>query len=81
MISPGSVRTNIGAWDVNFQENTAGKEIVRQGQDADAVRLGKEITTGQIARVTKFLFFEDHGMNGADLVIDEGLTLAGREGY
>lgn len=81
VISPGSVRTNIGAWDLNFRKNPVGKEIVRQGQDADAIRIGKEVKTKQIAEVTNFLFFADHGMNGADLVIDEGLTLAGREGY
>ena len=81
VLQPGSVRTNIGGWDSEYQPCPSGLAIVEAGQDQDAQRLGKEVTLNQITRLTKFLLFEDHGLNGAIITADEGLTLTGRAGY
>ncbi len=81
IIYPGSVRTNIGSWKQDFSEDVAGRQIVKQGQDADEKRLGKQVLICQIAEFVEYLFFRNHGMDGADIVIDEGLTLMGRENY
>jgi NAD(P)-dependent dehydrogenase (short-subunit alcohol dehydrogenase family) len=81
VIQPGSVRTNIGGWSADYQPCPAGQSIVRTGQDHDARRLGKELHLEQIVRVSEFLLFEDHGLNGAVITADGGLTLAGRGGY
>lgn len=80
-IEPGSVRTNIGGWTPNLNVSQEGLRIVKEGQDGDAIRLGKEVSLSQVVNLTKFLFFSDHGLNGARIVVDEGLTLMGRDGY
>lgn len=80
-IQPGSVRTNIGGWNEDMSISPQGLSLVKDGQDADQKRLQNEVTLEQIANVTEFLFFGNHGMNGAELTIDDGLTLLGRDGY
>ena len=81
IIEPGSVRTNIGGWNPDFSMNQNGLDVVRAGQDGDKKALGKEVTINQIVSLVKFLFFEDHGMNGSKIVVDEGLTLNSRDNY
>ncbi len=81
IIEPGSIRTNIGGWNPDFSANTQGLNLVKQGQDSDQQSLGREVSLEQIVNVVCFLFFENHGMNGSKIVIDEGLTLSGRKDY
>lgn len=81
IVSPGSVRTNIGAWNLDFTLSHEGAHAVQHGQDADQKALGREVTLQQIINNVGFLFFTDHGLNGAEIVIDEGLTKLVREGY
>ena len=82
IIEPGSVRTNIGGWNTDFTQCKEGIEIVKQGQDLDAKRLNNsEVSLQNIVNVVEFIFFSNHGLNGAEIVVDEGLTLIGREGY
>lgn len=81
IIDPGSVRTGIGSLNPDFTHSCEGAAIVKQGQDADDQRLGHGVSLKQIEEVTRFLFFADHGINGAEIVIDGGLTLLGRESY
>lgn len=81
IIEPGSVRTNIGGWNTDLTPNQSGKVLVKEGQDSDFKRLGEEVTLENIVNAVEFLFFKEHGLNGAEIVIDKGLTLMGREGY
>lgn len=82
IIEPGSVSTNIGGWNDDFTPCQAGLDLVKEGQELDKKRLGgREVSLQQIVNVTEFLFFKEHGLNGAEIVVDEGLTLMGREGY
>jgi len=81
IISPGSVRTGIGGFHPDMRPDPDGARLVKSGQDGDARRLGTEVTVEHIVRLARTLFFEETGMSGADIVVDEGLTLMGREGY
>ena len=81
ILEPGSVRTNIGAWTPAFSENLAGREMVAHGQDGDAARLGGEVSKAMIVEEVRYLFFAPHGRNGSRVMVDLGLTTAGREGY
>lgn len=81
VIQPGSVRSNIGGWNTDFSVNEHGLRIVKEGQDGDQRKLGDEVSVEEIVNSVKFLFFENHGMNGAVMTIDKGLTLVGRENY
>lgn len=82
ILQPGSIRTTIGGWNPDGTINQAGLDIVKIGQDTDQKKLGgKEVSLSQIVNWVNFLFFSDHGANGAVITIDEGLTLMGREDY
>lgn len=82
IIEPGSVRTNIGGWNTDFTTCKLGLNLVEDGQELDIKKLGgREVSLSQIVSLTEFLFFNEHGLNGAEIVADEGLTLMGREGY
>lgn len=81
IIEPGSVRSEIGSWKKDFTVDQGGRTAVKSGQDADAKQLEKEVSITNIAELCNFLLFANHNMNGAELVIDAGLTLIGRPSY